>query len=150
MAEILWIEDQLEIGLEKLKKRLEENHQVAIAKDDREATEEMRKRRYDLVIFDIRMKPGGGDSVVDHNTPPRKVGLKFLQALREGKIGGETPSNVPVIVLTAIIDEDDKNEIMGVEPPPLAYLEKPVDPFEFAEVVERCLSSEIQTERVSG
>ncbi|MEW6608157.1 MAG: response regulator [bacterium] len=143
MAEILWIEDQLERGINQQIGFIREQHpdySFTVAEDDLKATNLLKERRFDLVILDIRMKPVGGESIVSSNTPPRQVGIRLLEALREGRIeGAKTASDVSVIVLSAIIDESDKKAIMSVTPPPLFYVEKPADLFEFTEAVERSL-----------
>lgn len=80
---------------------------VSMAKDAETAREMLGNYKFDLLILDIMM--------------PNETGLEFLAALR-------LESNVPVIMLTAMGDTEDR--ITGLEAGADDYLPKPFEPKE--------------------
>ena len=84
---------------------------VDLARDADEATALLRQKNYDLVVLDV-MFPRGVE--IEGGIEPQETGLSFLQNLRGGKIVElKTSPEVPVIVLTATIEQDIINEFKG-------------------------------------
>jgi len=86
---VLVIDD--EESIRKLIKKLLERWQYEVEEsaDGEEAVEELRRGHFDLLICDIRM--------------PRKNGWEVLEAVKSSP----KTSNVPVIVLTGMNDDED-------------------------------------------
>ncbi len=119
MAKILVIEDEGDLA-KVLKKRLTSSgFEVIISLDAYQGIEAAHKEKPDLIILDLMMPAGGGQTV-----------LKNL------KISKDTMS-IPVVVITGTKNEELKNEILaqGVE----AYLEKPYDSEELIKIIKKIL-----------
>jgi DNA-binding response OmpR family regulator len=93
-----------------------EGYEVVQASDGREALERFGEARFDLVILDVMM--------------PRLDGLEVCRRLR-------TRSDVPIIMLTAKAEEDDK--IVGLELGADDYITKPFSMREFRSRVKAAL-----------
>lgn len=85
----------------------EQNFAVSVAKDAAEARMFIDEYKFDLLIVDVMM--------------PNESGIEFLTALRK-------ENNVPVIILTAMGEPDDR--ISGLEAGADDYLPKPFEPKE--------------------
>lgn len=85
----------------------EQNFAVSVAKDAAEARMFIDEYKFDLLIVDVMM--------------PNESGIEFLTALRK-------ENNVPVIMLTAMSEPDDR--ISGLEAGADDYLPKPFEPKE--------------------
>ena len=85
----------------------EQNFAVSVAKDAAEARMFLDEYKFDLLIVDVMM--------------PNESGIEFLTALRK-------ENNVPVIMLTAMGEPDDR--ISGLEAGADDYLPKPFEPKE--------------------
>ena len=85
----------------------EQNFAVSVAKDAAEARMFIDEYKFDLLIVDVMM--------------PNESGIEFLTALRK-------ENNVPVIMLTAMGEPDDR--ISGLEAGADDYLPKPFGPKE--------------------
>lgn len=85
----------------------EQNFAVSVAKDAAEARMFIDEYKFDLLIVDVMM--------------PNESGIEFLTALRK-------ENNVPVIMLTAMGEPDDR--ISGLEAGADDYLPKPFEPKE--------------------
>jgi CheY-like chemotaxis protein len=71
-------------------------------------------RRLDLILLDIRIR---GDSQPDEadeaDVDWRRRGLYFLRDLRAGNFRGKTPKEVPVLVITCVVNTVDVDEILA-------------------------------------
>ena len=85
----------------------EQNFAVSVAKDAAEARMFIDEYKFDLLIVDVMM--------------PNESGIEFLTALRK-------ENNVPVIMLTAMGEPDDR--ISGLEAGADDYMPKPFEPKE--------------------
>ncbi len=119
---ILVVEDDPHIS-KLIKIRLEAaGFKVFCAYDGYQGIDFAVKKRPDLIILDWMMPAGGGESVL-------------------GKVRINTEiHHTPVVILTAIRDEDQKNAIAegGIS----AYFQKPYDPQELTDTIRKILSSE--------
>jgi DNA-binding response OmpR family regulator len=119
MAKILIVEDDLD-ALKLLSKRiLNEGHEALAAKDAYQGTVLLRKENPDLVLLDLMMPAGGG--------------IQVLKNMRQSTQIGHTP----VIVLTAVGDENYKRMVMDMHIE--AYINKPYDPEKLMKVVNDIL-----------
>jgi DNA-binding response OmpR family regulator len=81
--------------------------------------ERLSRERYDLLLVDImvhREKEVNGVLVLNVQFPGvhwRKTGLEFLKQLRRGEYSSQigTPPNVPVIILSAVVDSSIETEL---------------------------------------
>ena len=108
-----------------------ENWQVEVARDVKEAWEKIREQKPDLIVSDIMM--------------PDVNGLEFLGQLREDA----RYRNLPVVLLTAKGMTSDRIEgyTVGCD----AYLPKPFDPDELEAIVKNLLEKQkIQQESQDG
>lgn len=99
-----------------------ENWQVEVARDVKEAWEKIREDKPDLIVSDIMM--------------PEVNGLEFLAQLREDS----RYRNLPVVLLTAKGMTSDRIEgyTVGCD----AYLPKPFDPDELEAIVKNLLEKQ--------
>ena len=105
-AHILVVDDDTRLR-SLLQRFLRDEFYVSTAKDAETARECLKNYRFDLLIVDIMM--------------PNETGLEFLGRLRQ-------ESNIPVILLTAMGETDDR--ITGLETGADDYLPKPFEPKE--------------------
>ncbi len=108
---------------------LEENgYTPLIAANGKEGLEIIKKERPDLVTLDVLM--------------PRQSGIKMYRELRTD----DSLKNIPVIILSGIarrtfLRSQEALTEFGSEnvPEPEAYMEKPVEPEELAEVIKKVI-----------
>lgn len=118
-AKILVVDDEPEF-LELVKIRLEANdYQVKILLTAKDILAQIRAFKPDLILLDLLM-PGIG-------------GIEAVEMLGKDSIG----MNIPIIIVSAITKAEDKTKayLEGI----VDYLEKPVDPKELLEKIERAL-----------
>jgi CheY-like chemotaxis protein len=80
-----------------------------------DATAKICDECYDVLILDIRIRPeygGGKDELA--NTPWDRTGSELIRLIRSEGISGKTPSNVPIIVLTALMHTPTREQILQV------------------------------------
>jgi DNA-binding response OmpR family regulator len=90
---ILVVDDEQHVR-ELLKRILEEEYDVILAENGKEALEKFKCTKPDLIISDIRM--------------PEIDGLQLLKGIRE-------ESNIPVIILTGVNDPDTVIKAFSLE-----------------------------------
>jgi len=110
----------------------EYGYAVATANNCDDALAAARKHRPDLITLDIHM--------------PRKSGVFFYHKLN----ADPAFRCVPVVVLTGLTRDDKEMEnlikcLLGPKdmPPPVAYLEKPIDPAGFLEIVRAAIDKSV-------
>ena len=113
MHKILIIEDEVDTAKVLAKRLSVSNFEVAVASDAYQGTELAHKAKPDLIILDLMLPAGGG--------------LRVLENIDKSS---ETVA-IPVIVLTAMKDEEYKRRILDKKIE--AFLEKPYD---FAELIK--------------
>jgi CheY-like chemotaxis protein len=93
----------------------------------KEAFAYLKQDQFDLIILDVRIRD---DEDTSHNKQKwTRYGVYFLKELREGRIPGRTPSDVPVLVITCVVSTADVEEIQRIGNSAggrCRYLEKPV------------------------
>ncbi len=134
-AKILTVDDDRDL-VEALRIVLESGgYEVVAAYDAETGLEKVRSERPDLVLLDVMM-------------PNATEGFHFVWKLRN--LAGEYFRSVPVIVLTAIHektelrfypDSGDGTYNAGEYLPVQDFVDKPVEPKDFLERVERVLST---------
>lgn len=122
---ILVVDDEPHI-VRLIKSRLEAHrYSIVTAKDGQECLKQVLAEKPDLVILDIMM--------------PVMDGYSTLIAMKEMRAMGEDMPEVPIIILTAKIDEKIK-ELVEKEQVK-AYLIKPFDSTELLKTIERVLGT---------
>jgi CheY-like chemotaxis protein len=128
---ILVVDDEPDIVIY-LKTLLEdEGFQVMTANDGEEALERVREKKPDFISLDLVM--------------PKKSGIRFLYELRHNKEW----SKIPVVIVTAHArDQGVRKEIDDLFAGktisgPQVYLEKPIKPKDYVNMVKRELGIEI-------
>lgn len=118
MSGVLVVDDEKLIRLLLSRALKKEGITVVDAENGSEAREKIKKRRFDLVILDLRL----GDI----------NGVDLLKDMRA------TSPETMVIVITAYGSDDLKKEIekQGVK----GYYEKPFDTFEIIDTIKKCLT----------
>jgi two-component system phosphate regulon response regulator PhoB len=109
---------------------LEENDYIpSEASNGEEALAKIREKKPDLVILDVLM--------------PRQSGIKMYRELKTD----DALKNIPVIILSGITrrtflrSQEALTEFGGQNvPEPEAYLEKPVEPEELAEMIQKVIT----------
>jgi len=133
---ILVVDDEPDVVIY-LKTILEDaGFRVVTASDGNEALEQVKRQKPDFISLDLVM--------------PQKSGIRFFYELRHNKEW----SRIPVIIVTAHAqDEKIKGDIEGMLAErtiigPRTYLEKPIKPYDYVELVKKELgiSSESETE----
>jgi CheY-like chemotaxis protein len=132
---VLFFEDDYE-SLQDLKEYLERYRRWEVELSAQEhIADRLAHERFDLILVDLMIPPEGLDAsgqlvqnVHFDGVSWLKTGLEFLRRLRGGEFRGETgygtPSDVPVIVLSAVANYSVENAL----PNQLAvtdYVEKP-------------------------
>lgn len=108
---------------------LEENGYIPImAKDGEEGTKKVKQEKPDLIILDILM--------------PRESGIKMYHELKRNP----SLKDIPVVMLSAVSKRTFlRSQVALTEfgdetvPEPEAYLEKPVEPEDLAEILKKIL-----------
>jgi CheY-like chemotaxis protein len=108
---------------------LEENGYIPImAKDGEEGTKKVKEEKPDLIILDILM--------------PRESGIKMYHELKRNP----SLKDIPVVMLSAVSKRTFlRSQVALTEfgdetvPEPEAYLEKPVEPEDLAEILKKIL-----------
>jgi len=114
MVEVLLVEDDETIG-ELVRYNLErQGYSVDWVLDGKEALKRLSEKKYDIVVLDLML--------------PEIDGLELCRRVREGKVNKETP----IIVLTALSDEDTK--VKGFSSGADDYVTKP---FSVKELIAR-------------
>jgi len=133
---ILVVDDEPDVVIY-LKTILEDaGFRVVTASDGNEALEQVKRQKPDFISLDLVM--------------PQKSGIRFFYELRHNKEW----SRIPVIIVTAHAqDEKIKGDIEGMLAErtiigPRTYLEKPIKPHDYVELVKKELgiSSESESE----
>ena len=132
---ILLLDDDYE-SMYKFKTHLEEemNWDVELSAEE-ELLERLGRERFDLIVLDLMIRPRSIDmygeesqNIHYENVKWDRTGLEFLHRIRKGEYNGEksqgTPSNVPIIVLSAVVDSAADSE-WGKTLQNERYLEKP-------------------------
>lgn len=83
-----------------------------------ECVSKLQEDQYDVVLLDIMLPPGDDGDWSD--VPPIDAGVALLERLRAGELSG-VPSDLPVVVLTAITRHEAALQRLGVA----GYLYKP-------------------------
>ncbi len=149
---ILYIEDDPESILD-LARILSEKHELQIGAHW-ELIRERRDQPFDLLILDIMIHPQSYDldgRIVTNIRFPgvswTRIGLEFLRRLRQDAyVHFGIPSDIPVIVASAIVDYEVQREIineLGVDPD--VYLEKPFTKDTLEKAVQTALGSHLKT-----
>jgi len=120
MHKILIIEDEVDTAKVLAKRLSMSNFKVTVASDAYQGTELAHKERPDLIMLDLMLPAGGG--------------LKVLENIEKSS---ETFA-IPVIVLTAMKDEEYKRKILSKKVE--AYFEKPYDFEELIKTVNSVLT----------
>ena len=119
---ILLAEDNLvnqKVALRMLEKM---GHQADVADDGKQALEQLRKTRYDLLLTDVQM--------------PEMDGYELARAVRAEEGEGE---HLPIVAMTAYAMKGDRDRCIasGMD----GYVSKPVDREELAAAIQSCLNS---------
>ena len=136
MAKILFIEDE-DFLLENFILALQDReHEVAVVRSGEEALGQIKKdnQDFDIIVIDVMLPRGNhaGTPLVGDDIKTGEMGLEVLRQLR--LVDRETP----VIILTAVTDDDSKAKILNLNV--VAYLDKPVSFKIFLNAVEKALS----------
>jgi len=138
MAKILFVEDE-KFNMQSFIWELEEtDHQIIVVNGGEEAIRSLKSggHDFDLIILDIMLPRGDhkGSPAVGDDIKTGEMGLEILRQLRE-----EMNDETPVIVLTAVMDDDLKARMLryGVA----KHFAKPVPMTDFMDALEAALSS---------
>ena len=104
----------------------------------------LKEERFELICVDLMIHPktpGPNNSTITNvrysNESWLNTGIEFVKRLRQGSYIGPndrgTPKDVPIIILSATADPQDKN---GAD----EILEKPFDPETLLQTIQRLLS----------
>jgi CheY-like chemotaxis protein len=125
---ILYFEDQIE-NVKTIIEVLKLTYDVTCAGSLKEAKSLLEKVHFDLILLDIRILSSGPDDEDKPDRDWRRRGLYFLQDLRDGQLPGLTPRDVPVLVISAVVnttDVDDMRKAGESNNSRFGYLAKPV------------------------
>jgi len=116
-----------------------EDYNVELLEDLTEAVRLLSIHKYDLIILDIMLPHNG---IIDEKVSPKKSGIAFARALRQGRVAGHNVAenaDIPLLVLTAVVDPRSTREIKMLKP--AGILRKPVAWTEFFDAVQTTTSS---------
>lgn len=114
MARILVVDD--DAGVRGVIELALDGYELFFAEDGLEALDVLERQEVDVVVLDVMM--------------PRLDGVETLRRIRLG----ETTGDLPVVMLTARVGEDD--HMRGYQAGADAYVTKPFDPDDLVAVVE--------------
>jgi CheY-like chemotaxis protein len=130
---ILFVDDEDWSVTPYFPKLQDEDVEVDLARDGDEALDLLKKNRYDLLVLDIMLPPGGK---IGKQVEPRKAGANLLRLIRQNEISNmKTSPAVPVVILTAVIDHQLAESLK-----PLAATEIFQKPAPFDEVTDKLLA----------
>jgi CheY-like chemotaxis protein len=141
MSRILLIEDEIPESVEEyplVEELRDTGHAVDVALTGNDSLKALGSVSYDAVIIDI-MLPHGKGSEISQDVPRMCMGIEILRQLRRRDVGAGTDPNVPVIVVTGVIDHSDIGEILILLGNPEWYLTKPVGPRAIAALLNKAL-----------
>jgi CheY-like chemotaxis protein len=95
-----------------------EGFEVDVASTVTDCVSKLRTGHYDVVLYDIMMPLGDGETW--EGIDPIDAGVALLTKWRDGELEG-LPEQLPVVVLTGTTRHQDILQALGV----VAYLEKP-------------------------
>jgi DNA-binding response OmpR family regulator len=111
--------------------------EIDLAEDGDQAIEFLQKKAYDLIVLDIMFTPG----TVLREVEPRQAGSVLLYKIRHDEFPDlQIKSDVPVLVLTAVTDQKQLDNIrkMGIK----ELCRKPVSFEEVLDTVSHMLGVE--------
>jgi DNA-binding response OmpR family regulator len=111
---ILVVEDEVDLALGVRDALAHVGFDVAVRHDGKQALEELRRERYDLVVLDLML--------------PGMNGLELLKELRKDR------ADIRVLILTALSDEEDL--LKGFQAGADDYMAKPFSPRELVARIE--------------
>lgn len=130
---ILFVDDEDWSVTPYFPKLMDEKVEVDLAKDGDEALSLLQKNKYDLLVLDIMLPPG---NTIGKRIEPRKAGAILLQLIRQNEVPNmKTSPQVPVVILTAVIDYTLSESIKELEITEI--FQKPAS---FDEVTEKLLT----------
>ena len=116
--------------------------EVEVARNGKEAVEKLRTKKYDVILLDIHMNAAPEDEIPPEDIFPkdvikRQTGIYILEALMQDKFSPLNKKDTPVVVLTAMIIDEDIDRIRKYVDKEF-HLFKPVDrDFVVEKVIER-------------
>src|SRR6187402_2088378 len=111
---ILVVEDEVDLALGVRDALAHVGFETAVRHDGKQALEELRRERYDLVVLDLML--------------PGMNGLELLKELRKDR------ADIRVLILTALSDEEDL--LKGFQAGADDYMAKPFSPRELVARIE--------------
>lgn len=140
MANILFVEEE-QFLMETFMYRLQdEGHTVTIVGDGETAIAQLKQGQHDfkLIILDIMLPIGRPEGVpfVGEDVRTEEMGLEILRQLRQNM-----NDQTPVIVLTAALDFELKNKVIGLGVK--RYFTKPTSLEQFIQTVNDILTVQI-------
>lgn len=137
MARILFVDEEDFLMASFIEELRDVGYEVTVAKSGEEAIRCLEDGHHDfaLIILDI-MLPRGDDKglpTVGKGINTGEMGLEVLRLLRE-----DMSDETPVIVLTAVMDDDIKTKILDYRVE--RYFAKPIALADFIDAVERALN----------
>ncbi len=116
----------------------DQNIEIDLAEDGNQAINRLQSQKYDLVVLDVQFTPG---EMMGENIEPRRAGAELLALIRKNKIVDlSTPPNVPILILTAVMDQRLLEEIKDLKVDGLCS--KPIVFQKVVETVTRLLGIE--------
>jgi len=118
---ILFIEDERWAVQPYFRALEKKGYKCVLAQNGNDAIQKLENNQFDLVCLDI-MFPSG--ELIREDAKSITAGVELLALIRSNRVKN-CPSNIKVIVLTAVMDQNLEEQIqkMGVQ----AYLKKPID-----------------------
>lgn len=114
-------------------------YEIDVAKTGNEAIEKLSNIRFDGIILDIMVMHGTGTHVT-FDVPRRKMGIHILERIVSGEFENIGNTNdIPVVIVTAIIDYEDERKLRGMLRDAECYLRKPVRPDVIVQTFKKAL-----------
>jgi CheY-like chemotaxis protein len=124
-VELLWVEE--ESGSLRYERKLAAGLGCMITEEStvETALSRLNLSRFDVVVADIILPPDEFSRRRSHVHP--EAGIQFLRALRDPRRVGQTPHDVPAMVVSAVVSPDKRSLAIKLLGDDRFYIAKPVD-----------------------
>jgi len=121
---VLWVEEEPQSLRYERKLAEQQGWNITSADTVSRAMELINDTAFDLVVVDLILPSNDFHKQRGYVTPD--AGIQFIEAIREPTRKGNTPANVPLLVVTAVVSPEQKARVVKKLTSDQYYLTKPL------------------------